>query len=780
MKQTLFYLIIFAISGHQTAAQWNTFSANFGRTNLGIQSIAVGTFANTSDFQARLHVNNFYCNQPASVSLNGRLFRTDGDQSVVNSWQLFTGSSALNQTERFRIAVQPNGFDTYLTRNQVGSEAEIRLLTAEIQLWCRNKRYASFCDISTGSDEIIFGDGTDVNTTIRTGNGGRLFVRGFDGFTGLGHEFGETGQQPNYLLHLLDSVMGGTVFQQFTTRGTGYNPSDGLRIGINSSGSAEINMFEDFPLEFLQRNRLRMRISSANWTGLNGVSVNNAGRNFLTLDGTFMSGTNGGAWSLLHLGLRNQSTANRNWMNIGISMTNRFTVGLQELGDYMYVGLMERPLSNVPESVDAVVAWGCNDSLNIVNHGPDNLRFIFTTASNGSGTAATNQGREVMRITPEGRIGMGDWSGNVPGNGFGQGGYIGATLDVNGDARIRGLTQDNNLNRVLVVDPTDRNRLHWRTTQGLDCNWQNEQYGIGTGYVGPCNTQNVGIGLVPDEKVKLKVKTTNPAQTEALWVQNLNIGGNGGYFQGAQWSVISNGSSLASGGTWQVSDQQLKTDVLEFTDALSIIGQLKPRTYHFIQDQFTNYLQLPNEMQYGLLAQEVEAVLPSLVRQTTINNNNPEAVIANQEAGIMDVLEVKAVNYDQLIPILIQAVKEQQTQISSLQMQLGQCCSQTSQRSVEFLNDTTLFFREENVVLDQNVPNPFQEMTQIQAVLPQIQQSAYLYFYDSSGKLIHTVQLKQCDRCIVNVFAGDFAMGMYTYALVIDGKIIEAKRMIRN
>jgi hypothetical protein len=136
MKQTLFYLIIFAISGHQTAAQWNTFNANFGRTNLGIQSIAVGTFANTSDFQARLHVNNFYCNQPASVSLNGRLFRTDGDQSVVNSWQLFTGSSALNQTERFRIAVQPNGFDTYLTRNQVGSEAEIRLLTAEIQLWC--------------------------------------------------------------------------------------------------------------------------------------------------------------------------------------------------------------------------------------------------------------------------------------------------------------------------------------------------------------------------------------------------------------------------------------------------------------------------------------------------------------------------------------------------------------------------------------------------------------------------------------------------------------------
>jgi len=74
-----------------------------------------------------LHVNNFFCNDPAG-NFNGRLFRTDGDQAVANNWQLFTGSSATSQTERFRIRNFANSFDTWLERTQLGSEADIRLL----------------------------------------------------------------------------------------------------------------------------------------------------------------------------------------------------------------------------------------------------------------------------------------------------------------------------------------------------------------------------------------------------------------------------------------------------------------------------------------------------------------------------------------------------------------------------------------------------------------------------------------------------------------------------
>ncbi len=41
--------------------------------------------------------------------LNGNLLMyTDGDQSVVNQWQLFTGTTATAQTERFKLFVPAN------------------------------------------------------------------------------------------------------------------------------------------------------------------------------------------------------------------------------------------------------------------------------------------------------------------------------------------------------------------------------------------------------------------------------------------------------------------------------------------------------------------------------------------------------------------------------------------------------------------------------------------------------------------------------------------------
>jgi hypothetical protein len=52
---------------------------------------------------------------------------------------LFTGG-----TERFRIRTFANGLDTWLERTQAGSEADIRLLTAQVQLCVRGKRLGQF------------------------------------------------------------------------------------------------------------------------------------------------------------------------------------------------------------------------------------------------------------------------------------------------------------------------------------------------------------------------------------------------------------------------------------------------------------------------------------------------------------------------------------------------------------------------------------------------------------------------------------------------------------
>lgn len=774
----LIHTMLLICLSNSIIAQWGILLTNFGRTTSAITSVGVGAFPTTTEFQARMHVNNFYCFSP-SGSLNGRLFRTDGDQSVLNTWQMFSGTSATSQSERFRIAVQPNGWDTYLTRTQGGSESEVRFLTAELQLWARAKRLAAFCEISTGADEITLGDGTDVNTTLRSAAGGRLFFRGNDAFTGLGHLFSESGQQPNYLLHLNDSIFQNNVLQQFTNRWTGYGINDGLRLGVLGDGIAEVRNFENTFLDFYQRNRLRQRyFNIATWNGLNGLTGANFGRTFLSLDGTTMDNNPAGAWSLLHLGQRNVSTANRNWMNIGITMTNRTTVAQQELGDYMYIGLMERPLANVLESVDAVVSWGCNDGSNAPSDGPDNLRFIFTTAATGVGTAATNQGRETMRITPNGNIGIGDWSGNIPANAFGQAGYIGATLDINGDLRVRSVAQDQALTRILVIDPNDQNRLHWRTSQGLDCNWITETYGIGTGYAPSCNTQNVGIGTLPDEKVKLKVQTTSIAQTEAIKGINLNTGGIGGWFQGAGWAVYSNGSSLAAGGSWVPSDAQLKTNIDEIHDALGILQHLKPKTYNYASAEFESYVNLPTTQQFGLIAQEVQEVLPSLVKDASIPSQIDQQ--SSEMVAPSPTLEIKVMNYDQLIPILVQAVKDQQVEIDQLRVQLNSCCVFGTIRSQSEQSSLPINAKEESIVLNQNTPNPFAEKTTIQVELPEGFGKAEVFFFDQTGRQIKSMMITDCSVCILNVFADDLSSGIYTYALVVDGNVIQTKKMIRN
>ncbi len=72
---------------------------------------------------------------------------------------MFTGG-----TERFRIRTFANGFDTWLERTQAGSEADIRLLTTEVQLRARNKPLGEFNKFPGAlADEVTMGYDTDVN-----------------------------------------------------------------------------------------------------------------------------------------------------------------------------------------------------------------------------------------------------------------------------------------------------------------------------------------------------------------------------------------------------------------------------------------------------------------------------------------------------------------------------------------------------------------------------------------------------------------------------------------
>lgn len=66
--------------------------------------------------QARLHLLQF-----GTGTVNADMFRTDGNQSVVNQWQLFTGANANALTQKFRLFVPANSVNSVLEASQANS-----------------------------------------------------------------------------------------------------------------------------------------------------------------------------------------------------------------------------------------------------------------------------------------------------------------------------------------------------------------------------------------------------------------------------------------------------------------------------------------------------------------------------------------------------------------------------------------------------------------------------------------------------------------------------------
>ena len=97
----------------------------------------------------------------------------------------------------------------------------------------------------------------------------------------------------------------------------------------------------------------------------------------------------------------------------------------------------------------------------------------------------------------------------------------------------------------------------------------------------------------------------------------------------------------------------------------------------------------------------------------------------------------------------------------------------------QLIGNSTLA-NDRNIVLEQNVPNPFAEMTVIGYSLPMDVEKAQIYFYNIEGRIIKTVDIMDRGDGQLNVFAQDLSTGVYTYTLVADDQIVETRKMIKN
>jgi len=142
-----------------------------------------------------------------------------------------------------------------------------------------------------------------------------------------------------------------------------------------------------------------------------------------------------------------------------------------------------------------------------------------------------------------------------------------------------------------------------------------------------------------------------------FFADEVRIGGSGVATPSFQLEVV--GDVDISGELTAASDRRLKKNITDINGALSLISELEPRTYNFRVNEYPD-MDLANGDKMGFIAQEIEKVLPELVRTgRTVESLNGEK------------FNSKSVNYVELIPLLTKAIQEQQAIIDSQKDQMA-------------------------------------------------------------------------------------------------------------
>lgn len=241
-------------------------------------------------------------------------------------------------------------------------------------------------------------------------------------------------------------------------------------------------------------------------------------------------------------------------------------------------------------------------------------------------------------------------------------------------------------------------------------------------------------------------------------------GGYAGYFSGNVYTT----------GAYQSSDRKLKKNIQDMQGAMQLINQLKPRMYEYIQEGNIALMNLPKGQQFGLIAQEVEEVMPGLIKDSRFQTNwaDPAKFDAAEREGITlkpETVEFKALNYTALIPIMIKGMQEQQQVIETLRQEINQLKQQNGTSSDAI--------RSNGAILSQNMPNPFSQETAIKVTVPSGINKASLIIYSMDGKQIREYILSPGSQTVI-VNGNSLQAGQYLYNMILDGKIIESHKMI--
>lgn len=240
----------------------------------------------------------------------------------------------------------------------------------------------------------------------------------------------------------------------------------------------------------------------------------------------------------------------------------------------------------------------------------------------------------------------------------------------------------------------------------------------------------------------------------------VEIGSN--YDKIAFWSSYVDYNDLYAANFYKMSDIRLKSNVSNITSGLKMLMEIRPVYYTIVNNSFDSIGSKieGSRQQYGFISQEIEKSFPD-VKITD------------------DVLGYKLMDYDQIIPITVSAIQEQQKIIDSLKNELTIMKEQINSNSSLNINNNNTFNEQSQNILNQNTPNPFNQKTEIKfKINEQNFRNASIVIFDLNGLMIKKYEIQKSGDGSVEINGNELKAGMYIYTLIVNQKEIDSKRMI--
>ena len=220
-------------------------------------------------------------------------------------------------------------------------------------------------------------------------------------------------------------------------------------------------------------------------------------------------------------------------------------------------------------------------------------------------------------------------------------------------------------------------------------------------------------------------------------------------------------AKLTTGGVWtNASDKKLKDNFqqLDRQDILNKIAKLDIQRWHYIKDS-------SNITHIGPVAQDFYAAF-KVGDDTTISTIDPAGI------ALLGLQALKKENDD-----LKSEIDELKTVVQTLQKSY-ESCNPCAAGSSSTPNNPQQTANLSSASLLQNIPNPFQNTTTINYVLPKQFSSAKIIITDKNGSVLKQLNLTGNSKGSINVNTSTLASGAYQYTLYVDGKMMDSKQMV--